>query len=370
MRDHHKLNSKSAVFLHTMGQPVPATTSIRPQAAAGERPAEWNASVHPLSQPRPPIPMPNGAESSMLHPGPQWQQQHCEQSMDDSRIVFPGANNNPAGNLSIGVDNTVPRHSTPHSRNKELPNLRRSPGVRFASLPRSETGNPGTNTQPQDPTTNTNGGNLPNPTTIPTPNVDNEPALPHSAQFTHSSDPRPAFFRPDPLTDRAIAAATKCRHLAFATMEVLMPCEYLLQVTQSAESCNTLHTHFASLAVLVLPPKHLHHVCAPLGHCEHEAWHQRHVGKLEGLVRRLDKFLADFAAHPETPDPRTTSELAKKLADYAKQFAEIQNSIQVHSVLRSVFARQHYNYAFLLAFVDPTGNRHHGRRVSGLPPRN
>ncbi|KAJ7744695.1 hypothetical protein B0H16DRAFT_1559866 [Mycena metata] len=252
-----------------------ASMHAMPQAAAADkRPAGWKASVHPLSHSRPPIPMQHGAESSMAHPNPHWQ--HGEQSLDDSHTYFPGSDNNRACNLSIGVDN-APRHSTPHSRNTELPNVRQSPGVRFAS--RSEHILASGTKNPRRPT-------------------------PPSSLDT--SDSRPVFFRPDSLADRAIAAATKCRHLATTTIEALMPCEYLLSVTQSMQSCSTLYTQFASLAVLVLPPQSLRH---------HKAWHQRHTGKLEGLVRY-------------TPNPRTTTGLAKKLEDYTKQFTEIQNSIQ------------------------------------------
>ncbi|KAJ7125408.1 hypothetical protein C8R44DRAFT_783035 [Mycena epipterygia] len=133
------------------------------------------------------------------------------------------------------------------------------------------------------------------------------------------------FWRADPATDRALTVASECRTLASTILEKLRPCEPLLQVARSTESCTTLINIFGLLNPLLSQPSHIYHICAPPGLCPQEAWHTRHAGKVEELTRRLQRFLDDFQS-PAVP--RSTDAFAAKIERHATHFQHLQAGIQ------------------------------------------
>ncbi|KAJ7099337.1 hypothetical protein B0H15DRAFT_819915 [Mycena belliarum] len=142
------------------------------------------------------------------------------------------------------------------------------------------------------------------------------------------------FFRPDPATDRAAAKAGDCRRMARTMLERLEPCEPFLNVSQSTDSCRALERIFASMGA-TLQPSQSRHDCAPPGVCAHEAWHARHTSKLGELAHRFEHFIVDFDKDP--PSPRSTSDLATKLARHVDEFQRLQSGLQ-RSWIRLGFA--------------------------------
>ncbi|KAJ6488253.1 hypothetical protein C8R47DRAFT_511225 [Mycena vitilis] len=153
----------------------------------------------------------------------------------------------------------------------------------------------------------------------------NAPNSSYSSETTSLPNPwTSSTSREDPLIDRAINAARACSQKAESMRELLGPCETLLRVAESGESCLQLMSVFSALESLGGLPPGAQHPCQPLGLCPHEIWHETHARKVEELAELLDHFLADF--DPERP--RKTATLNKKLARYVERFQELHAGIQ------------------------------------------
>ncbi|KAJ6593187.1 hypothetical protein B0H19DRAFT_1245987 [Mycena capillaripes] len=158
---------------------------------------------------------------------------------------------------------------------------------------------------------------------VPEPSQPNPP--PSSSHPTGGAAPIP-HLRSDPFTQRAVAAARACYDKAGSILQRLMPCEPLLEVAQSSESCVTLARLSSSMiGSLVIPPAHLDHACASLGLCPYESWHEGHAQRMQKLTECLDAFIADF---DPSIAPYNTVTLTEKLARYVELFEKGEASIQ------------------------------------------
>ncbi|KAF7362481.1 hypothetical protein MVEN_00595800 [Mycena venus] len=148
----------------------------------------------------------------------------------------------------------------------------------------------------------------------------------HVADATTAAPPVLSF-RPDPLAERAATAAEKCYDTASSMFQRLTPCEPLLPVAESAESCYRLMGILPPIsASLRLPPPEVQHDCAPLGLCPHEGWHRKHAEKMRDLTRILDQFLAEFDSNHARP--HATAELTAKLVLYIDRLQRFPARIQ------------------------------------------